>query len=96
MQLTPLNIWEGKIVPFPIQSKYLDEIEDPDDYTKIYLLFSGSKHYPLGGWNDFKGHFSTIEQAVNFLNKEVDIYEREWFQIVNIETRKVVVSNGKH
>lgn len=94
MQLTPLNIWEGKIVPFPTQSQYLEEMEDPDDYTKIFILFSGTTFYPNGGWDDFKGHFSTVEQAVNFLNKEVDIYDREWFQIVNIETREVVVSHN--
>jgi hypothetical protein len=83
------NNQNNKIIPLP---SYEEELEDPDDYTRIYLLFTGALQYPTGGWYDFKGHFSTIEQAVNFLNKEVDIYEREWFQIVNIETREVVMS----
>lgn len=87
--LYPPNQPNNKIISL---SSLQEELEDPDDYTRIYLLFTGALQYPTGGWYDFKGHFSTVEQAVNFLNKEIDIYEREWFQIVNVETREVVMS----
>lgn len=89
------NTLKDKSIPFPDQSQYIDEFEDEDDYTAIYLLFSGRNIIPLGGWDDFKGHFPTVDLAVAFLNKEVDIYERQWFQIVNIETRHVVMSEDK-
>lgn len=87
--LSPPSPPNPKIVPLYSQ----DEIEDPDDYTQIYILFSGALQYPVGGWKDFKGHFSTVELAVKFLNSSVDIYDREWFQIVNIDTREVVMQN---
>lgn len=28
-----------------------------------YMLFSGNDFYPLGGWQDFKGCFESIEKA---------------------------------
>jgi len=30
---------------------------------KRYLLFATDQYYPYGGWDDFKGHFDTREEA---------------------------------
>lgn len=54
---------------------------------KKYLLFAGSRFYPSGGWNDFKGdhhtHFAAIEAAAN-------LDGIEWWHVVEAETGKVV------
>jgi hypothetical protein len=30
---------------------------------KPYLLFCGDDYYPLGGWDDFRGSFDTLDEA---------------------------------
>lgn len=50
--------------------------------VKNYLLFGGDKFYPSGGWQDFKGHFDDIPQALT-----AAAHGRwEWWQIVNAES----------
>lgn len=36
------------------------------------MLFSGSAFYPLGGWDDFKGYFETVEDAKKSLLAQDD------------------------
>ena len=81
------------ILPFPYSLLVHDE-DDNDIYDRIFLLFCGCEFYPHGGWKDFKGNFKTVEKALSYLNSEIDIYERAWFHIVNIETLDVVVEHG--
>ncbi len=47
---------------------------------KRYLLFSGDEYYPLGGWNDFKGSFDTLEEAKEAKEK---LSGHDWYQIVD-------------
>lgn len=54
---------------------------------KRYALFTFETYYPLGGWNDFKGTFDTVEEAVTAANQR----RRELYQIVDLTTGKVVV-----
>ncbi len=44
---------------------------------KRYLLFAGEQYYPLGGWDDLKGSFDTVEAAIAF-----PIY-CDWKQVVD-------------
>lgn len=32
-----------------------------------YLVFYGERFYPIGGWEDFKGSFDTIEEAAAYI-----------------------------
>lgn len=52
---------------------------------KSYMLFSGFRGYPNGGWLDFVGDFDTLEEAENRVRGISD-----WFQIVDSKTMKVV------
>jgi len=36
---------------------------------KLIKLFYGDQYYPLGGYEDFKGNFSTIEEAKSYVEK---------------------------
>lgn len=57
---------------------------------KKYYLFCGSKYYPSGGWQDFKNSFCSVDEAIAFLNANVDIYERQWYQIVDIDNHLII------
>lgn len=45
---------------------------------KPFLAFGGHHYYPSGGWDDFKGAFSSEEEAYD----RVSPYE--WFHVVDV------------
>lgn len=47
-----------------------------------YMLFSGTNHYPYGGWDDFKGYFTSINNAKLWLQKNVPDASHKWAHIV--------------
>ena len=51
-----------------------------------YLVF-GLDKYPLGGWNDFIGKFSSLEEA---REKGISVSTYDYVQIVDLETDKIV------
>lgn len=58
---------------------------------KRYALFSGDYYYPNGGWDDFKGTFDTINEALAAHTVE----EYSWFHVVDLTTgEKVVIADG--
>ena len=61
---------------------------------KRYLLFSGYYYYPEGGWEDFRGSFDTIEEAMYFLLEKKGTgdgyWYKDWFQVVDLHEEKEV------
>ena len=67
-----------------------------------YILFAYTDYYPLGGWNDYKGLFNSVEDAKDhyakgfvpeWADEDVDPCERlpyESGQIVNATSLLVV------
>lgn len=51
-----------------------------------YLLFAGDQFYPDGGWQDFKGSFTTLKAAL----REAAAWGADWWQIVDLKTGKIV------
>lgn len=47
-----------------------------------YLLFAGDQYYPCGGWNDFRGGFSSIEDARD-ATRDKDF---DWWHVIDIQT----------
>lgn len=45
-----------------------------------YIIFSGEQWYPSGGWNDFYGWYSSLEEAQKEFKKNDD----DWVQLVDI------------
>jgi hypothetical protein len=54
-----------------------------------YLLFAGNDYYPLGGAEDFKGSFETLERAVSAHNSTEYEYDGGWANILNTESLKI-------
>jgi len=54
--------------------------------TKRYLLFAGSSYYPLGGWDDFKKSFESLDEARRY----IPVVREDWWQIVDTETGQVI------
>ena len=52
-----------------------------------YLLFSGDNYYPSGGWRDYKGAFTTINDAFEFL---ASVSTKDWWQIVDTFDQTIV------
>lgn len=51
----------------------------------VFLLFSGSDYYPEGGWLDFRGCFTTIDEAkaaLDWSKTPIGIEEFGWAHIV--------------
>ena len=38
--------------------------------VKRYMVFAGESYYPGGGMIDFKGSFSSLDEAVQIMSKE--------------------------
>lgn len=55
----------------------------------MFLLFSGAE-YEGKGWNDFVGEFSTLADAVSYVESpDFDSY-REWWHVVDMGTMEIV------
>ena len=58
-----------------------------------YLLFAGHDEYRDGGWFDYKGSYSSVEEAVKrgqelIADKDEDEqYHIHWWHVINIETK---------
>ena len=61
-----------------------------DNYQKRYYLFCGPTYYPRGGWEDFKGNFTSIDEALMFLRRNIEPDKRNWFHVVDIDTQNIV------
>ncbi len=60
---------------------------------KRYLVFTGSKYYPSGGWDDFRGTFDTVEEAQKALlpsGTGLNCQSFDWYQIVDTTTMRDV------
>lgn len=57
---------------------------------KRFLVFMGSVFYPCGGWNDFKGDFSSLDEAKSFILNAENDWASDWAQIFDTKTRKIV------
>lgn len=53
---------------------------------KRYLLFAGAIYYPAGGWDDFKGSFDTVLDALEAVKSHTD-----WHHVVDSITGERVI-----
>jgi hypothetical protein len=51
---------------------------------KRYLVFSGDRHYPNGGWHDFRGSYASLKKA------RAAGRPGDWWQIVDSQTGAIV------
>ena len=42
------------------------------DTNSKYLFFLFERYYPLGGWDDYKGEFDSLENALKFIKSHKD------------------------
>ena len=56
-----------------------------------YLLFAGDEYYPAGGWQDYRGRFNSLNEAIKAAAK----LTWGWWQIVNLETGKIILEEIK-
>jgi hypothetical protein len=47
-----------------------------------YKLFYGEIYYPLGGYEDLKGYYDSIEEAQKYIENEYGDNSSMWAQIV--------------
>lgn len=62
--------------------------------TKSYLLFAFDKYYPVGGWDDYRGAYATLEEAWKGAANEFRGYQ--FYQIVDLTTLAVVATNREN
>jgi hypothetical protein len=59
--------------------------------VKRYLVFMYDRYYPDPAWDQFKGSFSTLEEAVKFAKeRKVGPYKRDYSCVVDLEAEEVV------
>lgn len=51
-----------------------------------YFVFAYDTYYPLGGWNDFKGAFDTLEEARKIAQQTMT----DNYQIVDVVEDRIV------
>lgn len=61
---------------------------------KIYAVFCGDRHHPLGGAKDFVGLFASAEVAIGAAGSSAGARYKSgtdaWAQVFNLETFKFV------
>lgn len=63
---------------------------------KKYLLFYGSRYYSIGGWQDFKGSFTTVAEAYHAWLSSLEEWESgelgrfNWFNIADSDSGEIV------
>ncbi len=59
-----------------------------------YALFAGDQYYPAGGWQDYKGSYDSLTQALKAAagdTRNTDLQGKwDWWHIVDLETGKMV------
>jgi hypothetical protein len=56
----------------------------------MYLLFAGEHHYPSGGWEDFRGAYAELADAVEAAASSAC----DWWHVADAATH-VVVKSGR-
>lgn len=56
----------------------------------MFLLFIGDEYYPKGGWNDFRGGFSSISEALDSFEVNEIL---TWWHIVDFRNMEIVRSS---
>jgi len=51
--------------------------------NKPFLLIAGFNHYPLSGTEDWRGTYSTYEEAEEAL-KDIERDDYDWYEIVDL------------
>lgn len=55
--------------------------------TKRFVVFGGSRYYPLGGFLDYLDSFNTKNEALQFIGKWLkDQEDHCWGQVADMET----------
>ena len=58
--------------------------------VKRYAVLAGDQYYP-SGWNDYRGSFDDLPEAVIFANAKIQGSNGfEWFEIVDLASMTVV------
>jgi hypothetical protein len=63
-----------------------------------FLVFSGDKYYPSGGWGDYRDSADTLDEAIQLANGRFNLspgQRCDWAHIVDT-TIMEVVSVGRH
>ena len=60
---------------------------------KRYLVFSGSDHYPDGGWYDFRGDADTLDEAIDLAHDPK--HSGYWWHVVDTETKSQVAFSDR-
>jgi hypothetical protein len=75
----------GEVILFPVKNNADVTIKHP------YLVFGGNytegyrKNNVLGGWDDFKGRFTTLKNAIEFAKTHYN-----WYHVVDIRSLLIV------
>lgn len=56
-----------------------------------FLFFGGDTHYPLGGWQDYKGDFRSVKDAL----REAAQWGWDWYHILDTQTGEIVEEHPK-
>ena len=69
---------------------------------KPFALFGGDEFYPGGGFDDFRGTFATLDEAVShgnlvLLDDETATYTREvdWYHVVDLRIMRIVARRDR-
>lgn len=61
---------------------------------KKYKLFAGEQYYPIGGYEDFKGNFDSLEEAMQSFDNTREAYCGQWAHIVCDDVIIMITESG--
>lgn len=74
------------------QTTEKQEVQPPEQSAVPYRywLFACHLHHPHGGFDDFRGCFASVEEAVEGASSIGLLYCRGWWHIVDVVKQEVV------
>ena len=66
-----------------------------------FALFGGDDHYPDGGFDDFRGAFATLDEAVSHGNllllgaAPAAYTPRDWYHVVDLRIMQIVARGDR-
>ena len=58
----------------------------------MFLLFAGLKYYPAEGWRDYRGEYTSLEEAKT---AALRLSSMDWIQIVDYSSKTIVLDIDK-
>ncbi len=86
---------EDVLCPPMTRQEFYPYIEVDEEKSGRFLLFSGYKYYPKGGWQDCRNSYDSLEEAKEAGYQICIEQNYDWWQVVDTKEGEIVATYGQ-